>query len=306
LPRAAPNWDELLGMFLTTVSGLTFWICPWLTCWVRGISTSRNPSWIHAIWSPLSHTKRHTHPAVGGAVASLPGELGNAFGLPVCLSLGGLEEGMFPFIPVQVLMGCLDSLIQSNLPVLQLLSTPARRILAPVPTSTWLPNIQKRLDHAWIDQTAVSAKAAKSDTSRVPTHLWDQQILLPLPGVHGGLPFLRSRLMRFQRSRLYTEFRTYMAATHGADWSGQLMALWAEMRTRIQELRQRGGPNGQHRGNFEDKGKTKGAGAKRDRNLFKGCPTKKGRGRSRNDSKKRTTMGLRPLACPTSSQQLTC
>jgi hypothetical protein len=154
-----------------------------------------------------------------------PGELGNAFGLPARLSLGGLEEGMFPFVPVQVLMGCLDSLIQSNIPVLQPLSTPARRILAPVPTSTWLPNIQKRLDHAWIDQTAVSAKAAKSDASRVPTHLWDQRILLPLPGVHGGLPFLRSRLMRFQRLRLYTEFRTYMAATHGADWSGQLMAL---------------------------------------------------------------------------------
>jgi hypothetical protein len=35
--------------------------------------------------------------------------------------------------------------------------------LAPMPTSTWLPNIQKNLDQAWIDQTAVSAKAAKSD-----------------------------------------------------------------------------------------------------------------------------------------------
>jgi hypothetical protein len=132
------------------------------------------------------------------------GELGNAFGLPAPLnlparlSLGGLEEHMFPIVPIQVLIGCLDSLIQSNTPVLQPLSTPARRILAPVPTSTWLPNIQKRLEHAWIDQTAVSAKAAKSDASSVLTHLWDQQILLPLPGVHSGLSFLPSRLMRSQ------------------------------------------------------------------------------------------------------------
>jgi hypothetical protein len=129
-----------------------------------------------------------------GSRCLTPGEMGNAFGLPARLSLGGLEEGMFPIVPVQVLIGCLDSLIQANTPVLQPLSTPARRILAPMPTSTWLPNIQKRLDHAWINQTAVSAKAAKSDASRIPTHLWDQRILPPFPGVHGALSFLCSRL----------------------------------------------------------------------------------------------------------------
>jgi hypothetical protein len=181
-----------------------------------------------------------------------PGELGNAFGLPARLSLGDLDAGMFPFVPVQVLAGCLDSLGQSNIPVLQPLSTPAAcRVLAPMPTSTWLPNIKRRLNHAWIDQTAVSAKAAKNDASRVPTHLWDQQILLPLPGVQGGLAFLRSRLMQFQRARLYAEFRTYMAATHGTDWSGQLMSLRVAMRPLIQDLRQHGGPNGQQRGDGE-------------------------------------------------------
>jgi hypothetical protein len=71
-------------------------------------------------------------------------------------------------------------------------------------------NIKRRLDHAWIDQTAVSAKAAKNDASGIPTHLWDQRILLPLPGVQGGLAFLRSRFMRFQHARLYTEFGNCM------------------------------------------------------------------------------------------------
>jgi hypothetical protein len=92
-----------------------------------------------------------------------PEELGIAFGLPARLSLGGLEASMFPFVPLQVLVGCLISLSHSDSPVLQPLSTPTSRLLEPVPTSSWLPLIQKRLDHAWIDHTAVSAKAAKND-----------------------------------------------------------------------------------------------------------------------------------------------
>jgi hypothetical protein len=59
-----------------------------------------------------------------------PGELGNDFGLPAHLSLGGFEAGMFPFVPVQVSVGCLDSLGQSNILFLQALSTPACRVWA--------------------------------------------------------------------------------------------------------------------------------------------------------------------------------
>jgi hypothetical protein len=36
-------------------------------------------------------------------------EIGIAFGLPTRLSLGGLKASMFPFVPLQVLSGCLDS-----------------------------------------------------------------------------------------------------------------------------------------------------------------------------------------------------
>ena len=65
-----------------------------------------------------------------------PEELGIAFGLPARLSLGGLEPSMFPFVPLQVLVGCLDLLCQSTSLVLQPLSTPAQRSLEAVTTST--------------------------------------------------------------------------------------------------------------------------------------------------------------------------
>jgi hypothetical protein len=94
----------------------------------------------------------------------------------------------------------------------------------------------------------VSAKAAKNDAALVSTHLWDQRILLLLPCIHGGLPYLRSWLMRFQRSRLYAEFRGFMVATHGADWSAGLFALRVERWSAIYHLRRSGGPAGQQRG----------------------------------------------------------
>jgi hypothetical protein len=87
------------------------------------------------------------------------------------MSLGGLEAGMFPFVPLQVLSGCLDSLGGPTDRLLQPLETPSRQSLAPVPMSSWLPTIGKRLDHSWIDQTAVSAKAAKNDAAIVATHM---------------------------------------------------------------------------------------------------------------------------------------
>jgi hypothetical protein len=207
-----------------------------------------------------------------GSRALTPDEIGLAFGLPARLSLGGLGLEMFPIVPLQVLSGALDSLGGSSTRVLQPLDTPSRRVLAPIPLSTWLPSIGKRLDHSWIDITAVSAKAAKNDNSRVPTHMWDQRILLPLPHTEAGLPYLRSRLMRFQRIRLYKEFRAYMVATHGADWLTQLATLRAQLLPTVQQLRKKPettrknaaarrllakGPGGQHRGGNKDQRKGK-------------------------------------------------
>jgi hypothetical protein len=151
---------------------------------------------------------------------------------------------MFPFVPVQVLAGCLDSLSDCSGRLVQPLATPGLQVLAPLPNATWLKSIGKSLDHAWIDRSAVSAKAAKSDGARVSIHMWDRQILLPLPGTQGGLLYLRSCLMRFQRAQLYSKFRTYMSDTHGADWLQQLTILRTLLRPELQRLRRSAGPDG--------------------------------------------------------------
>jgi hypothetical protein len=155
-------------------------------------------------------------------------------------------------------------------------------------------------------------KSCKNDASRIPTHLWDQQILLLLLAERGDLAFLCSRLMRFQGARLYNEFQNYMTVTHGANWSGQLTTLWVEMRPLIHNLHQRGGPNGQQRGDFEEKGKAKGE-SKRDRDSFKDLckdfPTKQGKESFLDDSLSKkeigrasqsTTMGANSQRAPSS------
>jgi hypothetical protein len=85
---------------------------------------------------------------------------------------------MIPIVPLQVLAGYLDSLGGSTSWLLEPLETSSCLPLAPIPRFTWLPKIGKRLDHSWIDQTVVSAKAAKYHAALVATHMWDQMILL--------------------------------------------------------------------------------------------------------------------------------
>ena len=89
-------------------------------------------------------------------------ELGISFGLPGRLRQGGLTTNMFPFLPVQVLAGCLDSLGDCSGRLVQPLATPGPQVLAPLPKPTWLKSIGKSLDHAWIDQSAVSARRQKA------------------------------------------------------------------------------------------------------------------------------------------------
>jgi hypothetical protein len=60
---------------------------------------------------------------------------------------------------------------------------------------TWLPKLQLFLSQDWINDDYVTSKAAKSDDAEVPTALWDQRILLPLPWAKSVLTFLRTRLL---------------------------------------------------------------------------------------------------------------
>jgi hypothetical protein len=104
---------------------------------------------------------------------------------------------------------------------------------------TWLPELKRYLSHAWINDDYVTAKAAKSDAAEVPTALWDQRILLPLPWATGVLRFLGTRLLARLQRRLYCEFRQYLKDSYGENWSAQLHRDRLRRRNVVLENRER-------------------------------------------------------------------
>jgi hypothetical protein len=146
-----------------------------------------------------------------------PEELGNSFGLPMQLSLGGLEVSMFPSVLLQVLVGCLDSLSQSNSPLLKPLTPPAHQSLAEaVPTSTWLLSSKSGSIMLGSIIRRCRQKLRKVMALEFQLICGTSVSYFRSLGCR-GLPLLCSSLMRFQPARLHAELRDYMAATHGAD-----------------------------------------------------------------------------------------
>jgi hypothetical protein len=112
--------------------------------------------------------------------------IGNCFGMPSWLLTDDLSALHFPFVPVQIMDGCLKALCAAPTNVIHQLPTPKPRRSPAGRNQTWLPELKRYLSHAWINDDYVAAKAAKSDAAKVPTALWDQRILLPLPSATGS------------------------------------------------------------------------------------------------------------------------
>jgi hypothetical protein len=112
-----------------------------------------------------------------------PDELGIAVGLPSWLRNDDLPALHFPFVPVQIMDGCLKALCATPTNVIHQLPTPKPRSLQAGRNQTWLPELQRYLSHAWINDDYVTAKAAKSDAAEVPTALWDQRFFFRCPGL---------------------------------------------------------------------------------------------------------------------------
>jgi hypothetical protein len=122
-------------------------------------------------------------------------ELGIAFGLAAWARASSLQTiQIFPFVPIQVMDGCLKGLLSSS-PKLTPLHTPLPQIVKPLSEQTWLPHLQKFLSHTWVDANLVTAKAVKRDNAGVPTHLWDKRCTLVLPHVGPALDRLRRLLL---------------------------------------------------------------------------------------------------------------
>jgi hypothetical protein len=167
-----------------------------------------------------------TYYASGWGLRGLtPDELGIAFGFPAWLRSGGLKATDFPIVPIQVLDACLKSVLDTR-PFVSPLIPVETPVVPEAESATWLPSLQKFLPNSWIDESTISAKAAKNDDSAVPTAMWDQRITLLFEweqekGVN-MLGCFRRNLMRSYRRRMMADFRYFMKETHGPCWPYRL------------------------------------------------------------------------------------
>ena len=107
---------------------------------------------------------------------------------------------------------------------------------------TYLFEVGKYLPHSWIPEALISAKAAKSDDSKVTYSMWDQRILLIYPWAQPLLPFFRKGLMLVIRRRLWLELQLYLQNRHGSDWAERLPKI--RQHAQPGRKRQRGGEEG--------------------------------------------------------------
>lgn len=177
-------------------------------------------------------------------------EIGLAFGLPSWLRTGKLEKAHFPVVPLQIIDGCLNGLFsESVIRQKEMLETPLIRPLRVKSTSSWIPGLKRYLPKSWMNSETTSSKATKRDDAGIPTHMWDQRILLLWPWIGIFITFLRQRLMFVILRRLYLEFKVFMDKTHGINWSQKLNLLRRSRR----KQREQGGRVEHSETNREDK-----------------------------------------------------
>lgn len=175
-----------------------------------------------------------------GLCSLTPGEVGIAFGFPAWMRVG-LTWFSLPCVPLQVMDGCLRGVLRTGLPPVY---HPSVTALAAQPwppplLRTYLFEIGKYLPHSWIPEALITAKAAKSDDSKVTYSMWDQRILLIYPWAKPLLPFFRKGLMLVIRRRLWLELQLYLQTRHGSDWAERLSTI--RQHAQPGRKRQRGG-----------------------------------------------------------------
>jgi hypothetical protein len=126
---------------------------------------------------------------------------------------------------------CLKSVLDTR-PFVSPLIPVETPVISEAASATWFPSLQKFLPNTWIDESTISAKAAKNDDSAVPTAMWDQRITLLFEweqekGVN-MLGCFRRNLMRSYRRRMMADFRYFMHETHGPCWPYRLASCRAK------------------------------------------------------------------------------
>jgi hypothetical protein len=132
-----------------------------------GVDDRVNP---RSIEQPIVYPSAFS-PTSWGLWQLTPDELGIPFGLPSWFRTDDLSALHFPFVPVQIMDGCLKALCATPTNVIHQLLIPKPRSSQAGSNQTWLPELQRYLSHAWINHNYVTDKAAKSDAAEVPTAL---------------------------------------------------------------------------------------------------------------------------------------
>jgi hypothetical protein len=84
-----------------------------------------------------------------------------------------LRASLFPFVPIQILDGCLQGILPLFMAAAAALSMIKPAPNVPESNRTWLPTLQQFPPHSWIDSLVVTAKAIKQDDAAALTQLWD-------------------------------------------------------------------------------------------------------------------------------------
>jgi hypothetical protein len=156
------------------------------------------------------------------------GELGVAFGLPSCFRPAVETSQFFRFVPLQILDGIPEALVSTQTPTSAHIPK-IKRVTIPIPAHrTWLPTLGLyHLPHDWIDLTAVTNVAAKSDDAAVVVSMWNRRISSVLTCADDDLDTWRTLLHRRKSLAMSREFRRYLATRHGPAWCPRVDALRA-------------------------------------------------------------------------------
>jgi hypothetical protein len=169
---------------------------------------------------PVVHPAHFSHTGFGQR--SLTGaELCSAFNVPNWMKpepsvlQTWLDADVFgSMVPLQLFSAALDETVPLIAPAVELIKTTPRLAEDAPECGVQLADINKFLDHSWIDPGLISEKLVESDDAGVATAMWDKRISLVLSVAIDAMNKIRTMLLRRLRqrnTRSLLSWQTHMA-----------------------------------------------------------------------------------------------
>ncbi len=133
-----------------------------------------------------------------------------------------IEGSCLPLKPFQSILKMFPALESAS--VVPPLAAPG--VATKVEDDFWIESLGVTLPGTWVDAGVVTDKAAKSDDAAIHTALWDQRILMVLPGgTRAALVSFRAWGYFLYTKLLTACYKRFMVATHGVGWAALLHKL---------------------------------------------------------------------------------